>query len=112
MEYLVTDWRGHPNTHCPFCPFAIVSDNAAALLDHHVSKHHPVQLREAMAAEMSSELADTRKAMNKEQLLTYATDELGIEGLTTRTNRDQIEAAIAAKHSEAAAGALTPPKES
>ena len=112
MEYLVTDWRGHPNTHCPFCPFATVSDDAAQQLDHHVSKHHPVQLREAIAAEMASEFSETRKAMNKEQLLAYATDELGIQGLSMRTNRDDIEAAIAAHHHEAAEGALNPSEES
>lgn len=108
MEYAVTDWRGHPNTHCPFCSYATVSENAIEQVDSHISLVHPNEVRQAAAAEVTAEIEAQRKAMNKEQLLELATS-LEIEGLTMRDNRDVIEAAIAAKESETAADALVGP---
>lgn len=109
MDYEVTDWRGHANTHCPFCSFATVDTDGDAKVSAHVRHHHPVEIREALAAEMAAELEETRKAMNKEQLLDRATADLGIEGLTMRDSREDIEAAIAAKETEAAAAVTTAP---
>lgn len=112
MDYPVSDWRGHENVHCPFCPFATTTEGAGGIVDRHVAKYHPTELREALTAEMSAELEAARKAMNKEQLLERATTDLGIEGLTMRDSREDIEAAIAAKETEAAAAVSTAPEES
>lgn len=112
MDYPVSDWRGHRNTHCPFCSFATTSDNAIEQLDAHVSRVHPTQLREALAAEMTVQIDELRKAMNKGQLLELATAEpLSITGLSMKNTRDEIEAAIAARETEIAAAELAAPTE-
>lgn len=110
MDYPVTDWHGHPNHHCPFCSFATTSPNATELIDAHVAAVHPTAVREAVAAEMTAQLQAARKAMNKEQLLELAKS-FGIEGLSMKNTRDEIEAAIAASETETAAAALAAPED-
>lgn len=106
MEYVVTDWLGHPNVHCPFCPYATVSPDGQQVVEQHVTFAHPTQLREALVAEMAASDAEARENMTKPQLLELA-GVLEVGGLTTRSTRAEIEAAIAAKQKEQAAAALT-----
>lgn len=122
MEYPVTDWHGNRNVGCPFCAFATVTEGADGIVDQHVASVHPTQLREAAAAEMGAEIAAAREVMTKPQLLELA-EGMGIDGLTTRSSRDEITAAIAAAEEQAvtaltvgaetqpAAAASTAPKE-
>lgn len=105
MEYVVSDWLGHDNVHCPFCPFATVSADGQQVVEQHMTFAHPTELREALVAEMAASDAEARDAMNKPQLLELA-DVLEVGGLTTRSTRAEIEAAIAAKQEEQAAAAL------